>query len=63
MCHIAVFDEGKTLSVKKMNDLPIKVGFFPFNIDSIEWIKPKPSSERESILIRPLGQRWKNDSL
>lgn len=47
----------------KTNDLPIEVGFLPLDIDSVERIKAKPSGERESVLIRPLGEGWQNHSL
>ena len=50
----------KDVLAKRRIGLPIKIGFFPFNIDSIEWIQTKPGGECESGLVRPFGQWWED---
>ncbi len=42
---------------------PIEIGFFSFNIDSVEGIESEPSGESESALVRPLRQRRQNNGL
>lgn len=42
---------------------PVQIGFLAFNVHGIDGIQPEPGGERETVLVRPFGQRWQNDGL
>ena len=42
---------------------PVEVGLFPLYVNGVERVQPEPRGEREPVLVRPLGQGWKDDGL